>query len=283
MRYISRAYLLLILTGFCSCQIGNHSEQLNTLPKTEILVDQLPDKSKVWVFVMAGQSNMAGRGVISPADTTSHSRIFALNAEHKVILAKEPLHYYEPEYVGLDCGLSFGREIIKHLPQDISILLVPCAVGGSSIQQWLDDEVHRNVKLKSNLRLAINKADSLGIIKGLLWHQGESDALHPLSLELYDSRLSNFMKEIRYMTKTHDLPILIGELGSFSENHKEWKKINQIIYKYVSSDSFSKVVPLADLNHLGDRVHFDAASTRLMGKRYALAYLDMKSDVLPKR
>jgi hypothetical protein len=58
------------------------------------------NKENVWVFIMAGQSNMAGRGIVEPEDTVSDKRIFSINKDGQIIIAKEPLHFYEPERTG---------------------------------------------------------------------------------------------------------------------------------------------------------------------------------------
>ncbi len=134
MKYLS---FLLLLTMSVSCQNTETDERTQFFPTTEELVDKLPAKSQVWVFLMAGQSNMAGRGLVEPQDTISHSRILTINKVGKLIVAKEPLHFYEPSLTGLDCGLSFGKALLSHIPDSVSILLIPTAVGGSSISQWL--------------------------------------------------------------------------------------------------------------------------------------------------
>ncbi|MBK8280133.1 MAG: hypothetical protein IPK94_08485 [Saprospiraceae bacterium] len=56
---------------------------------------------------------------------------------------QKPLHYYEPGRTGLDYGLSFGKDMIRQLDTSIYIGLIPCAVGGSSVEQWLGDSTHR--------------------------------------------------------------------------------------------------------------------------------------------
>lgn len=101
---------------------------------------------------MAGQSNMAGRGKVMLNDTIVNARILALNMENKVVCVKEPLHRYYPKMTGLDCGMSFVSELLEAVPSDVSILLVPCAVGGSSIKSWLNDKPFRGVKLNSNFK-----------------------------------------------------------------------------------------------------------------------------------
>jgi hypothetical protein len=110
----------------------------------------IPDKQNVWVFILAGQSNMAGRGKVEPDDTIPNTRILSINKNGDLIIAKEPLHFYEPSMTGLDCGLSFGKTLLKHIPDSITILIIPTAVGGSSISQWINDSIFRNVTLFSN-------------------------------------------------------------------------------------------------------------------------------------
>ncbi|MDX2072664.1 MAG: sialate O-acetylesterase [Haliscomenobacter sp.] len=137
---------------------------------------KLPKPNKVWVFLLAGQSNMAGRGIVEAQDALTDPRIFSINSKGEVILAKEPLHFYEPSRVGLDCGLSFGKTLLKGVPKKVSILLLPTAVGGSSMRQWLGDSTYREVKLWSNFLEKVAIGKKYGQIKGILWHQGESDA-----------------------------------------------------------------------------------------------------------
>jgi hypothetical protein len=58
------------------------------------------------------------------------------------------------------------------VPDNVTILLVPAAVGGSSIQQWLEDATCRDVKLLTNAREKIAEASKVSVFKGILWHQG---------------------------------------------------------------------------------------------------------------
>ena len=38
--------------------------RMKNFPKTEAKGDRLPKKKNLWVFILAGQSNMAGRGFV---------------------------------------------------------------------------------------------------------------------------------------------------------------------------------------------------------------------------
>ena len=111
--------------------------------------------------------------------------------------------------------MSFGRELIKHVPDSVSIALIPCAVGGSSIQKWLGDSLFRNVHLLSNFKNKLDFANQYGIVKGILWHQGESNAT-PEFIPEYRQYLEKLISEFRGAAGNNSLTFVIGELGSFA-------------------------------------------------------------------
>ena len=92
-------------------------------------------------------------------------RLLTINKDGQLIIAKEPLHFYEPNLTGLDCGYSFGTTLLKNIPDSISVFLIPTAVGGSSISQWLGDSVHRNVKLFSNFLGKLRSVNNTELLK----------------------------------------------------------------------------------------------------------------------
>ncbi|WP_026968721.1 sialate O-acetylesterase [Algoriphagus terrigena] len=274
---MTKIYLLLLSVGFL---LGVEKVQ-NDFGTEFILQDELrpnriPDKENVWVFVLAGQSNMAGRGLVEPADTIPDPRIFTINASGDILVAKEPLHFYEPALTGLDCGLSFGKELLKHIPDSISVLLIPTAVGGSSVAQWINDSTYRNVSLLSNFREKIEIGKAHGTIKGILWHQGETDASTPENIEIHDSQLQRLFSLFRDEVNNETLPILVGELGSFSKTPDSWQAINSEIAAYVQTDPFAYLIKTGDLKHKGDFVHFDSEGQREMGKRFALKFAEIQ-------
>lgn len=230
------------------------------------------NKENTWVFIMAGQSNMAGRGQVEPSDTITDKRILSINKDGQLIMAREPLHWYEPERTGLDCGFSFGKTIIKSIPDNIYVLLIPTAVGGSSISQWIGDSLYRGVKLFSNFAEKTNLAKQFGMIKGILWHQGESDA-NGGSIPLYNKRLAELFVKFRTVAGNQELPVLIGELGSFSKSKEQFDLINKTIHEYSAQDKNSAVILTGDLKDKGDSLHFNSAGQRTMGKRFAEAWL----------
>jgi hypothetical protein len=69
------------------------------------------------------------------------------------------------------------------------------------------------------------------------------------------------------------LPILIGNLGSYSENQHRWNAVNAAIEKYATSDKNAFVIETFDLKSKADKIHFDAAGQRTMGIRMAETFL----------
>ena len=241
-------------------------------PKKMEVAKDLPAKKRVWVFVMAGQSNMAGRGLVEPQDTIPNTRLLTISKSNQIVLAKEPLHYYEPTRTGLDCGLSFARTLLRSIPDDVSLLIVPTAVGGSSIQQWLGDSTWHDIKLLSNAREKIAVARQVGEFKGILWHQGESNANSLSDIEQHAVRLTALADTLRDIVGERKLPFLVGELASFSKKPELFDKLNQELLAFTKADKYSALIETGDLNHKGDNLHFDGPAQRQMGERFARTY-----------
>lgn len=243
-------------------------------PKQLEGVERIPSKRNLWIFLLAGQSNMAGRGLVEPQDTLADSRVLTITKNNEWIRAKEPLHFYEPNLAGLDCGLSFGKTLVHKLNDSITVAVIPCAVGGSSINQWLGDSLFRNVKLLSNFKSKVEFVKNYGVIKGILWHQGESDS-HPGSAESYPKNLAALIDVFRDYVGYRNLPVLVGELGNFTnEDNQQYREmINRSIHQVAKSKKNVFVIPTKDLQHKGDKLHFNSAAQRTMGERFAKEFL----------
>ena len=262
------AYLLCLLLS-CNTPKAIQDTNTNHFPLVREKATQLPAKDKFYIFLLAGQSNMAGRGFVQPSDTLSSLRVLALNKEMDWMYAKEPLHYYEPSRTGLDCGLAFGKKLASVYADDITIGLVPCAIGGSSIEHWLYDSTYRNVKLYSNFLKNANAAMQQGTIKGILWHQGESNA--GAGYKNYREKLETFFTKVRKDLNQPDLPVYVGQLATFlsRRTNPNADQINSDLTVLASSMKNVYVVKTTDLSPLKDSIHFDSRSQRTMGERFA--------------
>jgi len=263
--YICLSLVLLIaLLSYKAIEVFDKTKVDNTKNVQEIV-----HKKNIWVFLMAGQSNMAGRGIIERQDTAQNSRIITINNQDDWIIAKEPLHFYEKG--GLDCGLSFAQEMLKQVPDSITIAMVPCAVGGSSVFKWLSDKEHRSVKLLSNFNEKVQLSKKKGVIKGILWHQGESNANRE-DLPVYADSLLKLFEKFRSVVQNDKLPIVMGELGRFAQPQEmagHFKSINQIIAVLAKKNNNLYSISSEGLDHKGDHLHFNSDAQRQLGKRYA--------------
>lgn len=262
------------LTAFAQ---QSDADRKKYFPKQSVSVDEFPDREKVWVFIMAGQSNMAGRGQVMPDDTLTSERIITVNKENEWILAKEPLHPYEPIRTGLDCGVSFARTLQEQVPDDVTIAMIPCAIGGSAMHQWLGDSLYRGVHLYTNFEEKLQVAREKGIVKGIIWHQGESDA-HADKIPKYQDSIHELFTRFRASIEDDDLPIIMGQLGDFADpetRQPNWNVINALMRDYVSNHPNMYIISTAGLSCKDDYIHFTAESQRKIGRRFAEKYLSI--------
>ena len=266
-KYLIIICLLLSIAGWSQ----NEKDRTKFFPQEKSYPKKIPSKKNTWIFLMAGQSNMAGRGWVEAQDTVPNKRVFSMDSEGKLLYAKEPLNLFEPSYAGLDCGVSFARSLLKEIPSKINILVIHTAVGGSNIKQWIDDSTHRSVKLLSNFKEKVAIAKKYGTIKGIIWHQGESDA-NSKRIPLYQKNLEILFNTFRTIIGNDQLPIIMGELGAFSKEPQAFEAINKIIRAFPQTDSYTGYIKTSDLIHKGDSLHFNSAGQRSMGERYANMY-----------
>jgi hypothetical protein len=237
----------------------------------------LPAKENFHLFLLVGQSNMAGRGEVTPDDQQPDPRVLMLNKDGRWVPAVDPMHFDKPS-VGVGLGRTFGLEIAKATP-GVTIGLIPCAVGGSPIETWepgaFDEatKTHPWDDAMTRARLAL----PAGTLKGILWHQGESDST-PERAGLYEQRMHDLIARFRTELAAPAVPFIAGQMGIFPESpwSAEKKIVDRVHQNLPAQIKRSAFVSAGGLTHKGDKVHFDSASYRELGKRYAAAFLAIK-------
>ena len=261
----------LILVLIC-CVVVNTCDAQQSIPA---------DKEKFHLFVLAGQSNMAGRGKIAAQDLEPHPNLLSLNREGEWVPAVAPLHFDKP-VAGVGLGRSFAIEYLKEHP-GITVGLIPCAAGGSPIASWAPGGYHAQTKSHpyDDALQRLQTARKHGQVKAILWHQGESDSKPGLS-QTYERELATVIDRFRAEIELPNLPFILGQLGSFPE--RPWNEHRRKID--AAHKHLSKIVPACEfvesrgLQHKGDEVHFNAESYRKFGQRYYAAYrrMDLKQE-----
>jgi hypothetical protein len=226
------------------------------------------------LYILLGQSNMAGRGVITPEfEKEGHPRVFMLTKDKTWVLAKHPLHFDKPKAAGVGPGLTFGMDMAAE-NANVKIGLVPCAVGGTPIEHWKPGAVDEATETHpyDDALLRIKAAMQSGVIKGVIWHQGEGNSSEK-EAKLYLKQLKALVKRVRKEVGNPKLPFVVGELGRY---RKTYSLINTELAKVPSLIPFSGLATSEDLVDKGDGTHFDGPSATTLGHRFAKKMLELQ-------
>ncbi|MEK4328487.1 sialate O-acetylesterase [Paenibacillus sp. FSL R7-0312] len=220
-------------------------------------------------FLMLGQSNMAGRGFLHEVDPIYNEKIKMLrNGQWQMMT--EPINYDRP-VSGVSLAASFAEAWSKVSP-DEEIGLIPCAEGGSSLNDWHPEGILFQHAL-SEARFALRSSQ----ICGILWHQGESDSYHSLH-ETYYEKLSLIIETLRNELNLDGVPLIIGGLGDFlgktgfGQQATEYRQINERLQNFANEQPNRYFVTAEDLTANPDGIHLDAVSQRIFGYRYFEAF-----------
>ncbi|QOY92191.1 sialate O-acetylesterase [Paludibaculum fermentans] len=224
------------------------------------------------LFLLAGQSNMAGRGVITPEDQAPIPGVFALNKEMSWVPAVDPIHFDKP-IAAAGLARSFALTLLRFAPQQ-RIGLVPAAMGGSSLDEWQPGG--------ALFAQAIQRAKAAapgGTFSGILWHQGEADSGKEELARSYTARWVPMMTALRGELGSPELPVVVGQLGEFLRTTEGGCPFSGVVNEHLAQLPLRArrvgFVSSSRLKDKGDLIHFDTAGLHEFGRRYALAYLGL--------
>lgn len=223
------------------------------------------------LFLLMGQSNMAGRAKPAKKDRVEVERAYRLNRDNKWSPASAPLHF-DKKVAGYGPGDAFIRAYLAEHPGEC-VGVIPCAVGGTSIRTWVDGARNLEVAMRR-----FRAAKPYGRLAGVLWHQGESDAVK-MKPSQYQKMFSQMVKRVR-KEAGEDVPVIIGEIGYFME--LESKTINPVIAECARKTSKCSCVSADGLKNM-DKFHFNRASAEELGKRYYAAWKKLFKPEQPGR
>ena len=218
------------------------------------------------LFLLIGQSNMAGRGAVEAQDKEILPGVFMLNKEMAWVPAVDPLHFDKPDIAGVGLGRTFAKTLLRVRP-GVAIGLIPAAFGGTSLDEWKPGD-----KLYNDAVKRAREAMKAGRLRGILWHQGEADSGSAEKIASYRERFANLVSHLRQDLQAPDVPVVVGELGEYRTAALN-RQMNEQLALVPFSVPHSGFVSSAGLMHKGDGTHFDSPSAREFGRRYALAFL----------
>lgn len=232
------------------------------------------EKQSVDAFLMVGQSNMSGRGFMDAVPPIENRDCLMLRMGRWQIMGEPvnpdrgPAAEFAP---GVCLATSFADAYQKETGRRTG--LIPCADGGTTMAQWMPGEANFDHAVFQT-SLAARSAE----IKGILWHQGESDC-NDASIATYKERFITMITEMRRQIGNPEVPVLMGELSMEIPQNKRWsitethiRTMNGIFREIAKEIPACKVVSADGLTLNPDGIHFNSVSLREFGLRYYEVY-----------
>jgi len=226
------------------------------------------DKSGFHIFVLMGQSNMAGSGEpVLPEYVRLDSRVLIIGDDLKWTASK----------INFGSALSPGQVFARHyaeLHPGITVGLIQGARPARGIKELAKGGKDRDGTPNYDKLIAtVKEAMKVGTIKGILWHQGETDCRDAGYVE----KLKSLASDVRTDIGDQDVPFIAGELGRFVT----WTSaFNALIPKARTAIPNCSVASSDQLMDLGDKTHFSGFSCEVLGSRYLMEYLTMREPEL---
>ncbi len=221
------------------------------------------------LFLMIGQSNMSGRGEFGEVPDICEPRCLMMrNGLFRRMT--EPINCDRQNHndnYGVCLAASFARDYA--VAYDEQVGLIPCADGGSRLDQWQPGEV-----LYDNAVFLARLGMRAGELAGILWHQGEGDGGTEEIARSYGERFERMISQMRRDLGT-DAPVILGELGYFLKDHggvPYYWIVNEELHRVADAHADFGIASAEGLVSRHDNLHFDSASLREFGSRYFAAY-----------
>ena len=208
------------------------------------------------VFILAGQSNMVGQGLPLTLSSPSDSRLLE-QTQSGWRVAADPLS----ETGGIGPGMTFGLQLLRDQP-GVTIGLVMCAVGGTSISQWQPGEAYYE-----HCAAAARAAGAP--VAGILFLQGETDARRARTAAQWYDQFRTML--VGWRRDFGPRPIfLLGQIGTIDQATFPAQAVVRDAQARAAATLGVCLVRTADLPNNG--VHFTVPAYRVIGARFAVAW-----------
>lgn len=226
-------------------------------------------KDEFDVYLLIGQSNMAGRGDVGALDEVPLENAYLFNATDQWETVEVPLNKYSTVRKDLDLqklnpGYTFARKLTEYTNRGIG--LVVNARGGTNIEQWQKGySGHEDYNLYEEAVARLLIAIHTGNFKGIIWHQGEANQSSSIT---YMAKLKQLVQDLRTDLDTYAF-FVAGEINQWREASEPINNVMGSIANDINQASYIKSDDLAPINGDLDDPHFDGFSQRILGGLYA--------------
>jgi len=245
------------------------------------------DSDVVKVFILSGQSNMNGLGLKKELKNFKAAKNVFIWHKDKWCALKPLGHSRtgfsgESKYFGSEIG--FGLKLAAAYPNQ-KIYLIKTSVNGSNLHtQWKKGsrnyKHHLTTIAKATENLKANKITFK--IAGMLWMQGESDAMKKHMAKAYEDKLRELIQRIRNHYSLAELPFVVGRISSTLLNANTsykmpyTKTVQSAQEKVAQTDKYTYVFKTDDFGLNKDNVHFNTQGQLSLGKKFAEIFIQEK-------
>uniref|UniRef100_A0A0A9I1I2 Sialate O-acetylesterase domain-containing protein n=1 Tax=Arundo donax TaxID=35708 RepID=A0A0A9I1I2_ARUDO len=240
------------------------------------------------VFILAGQSNMSGRGGatsgtwdgVVPPECAPSPCILRLSPALRWEEAREPLHAGVDigNVLGVGPGMPFAHAILAAsgnncaaVPPGAAVGLVPCAQGGTPVANWTrGTELYE--RMVTRAKAAMAECNGGGELAAVLWYQGETDAMKGEDAELYQGRMEALVRDVRRDLGRPDLLIIQVGIATAQYNGKFLDRVREA-QKAVARLPNVKFVDAMGLPIASDNTHLTTEAQVQLGNMLAGSYL----------
>ena len=258
--------------------------------------------SNVDVFLLGGQSNAAGRGVISELPDSSVLYNTGIMLYHSASMnSGQPARQWTTLRPASNSAGNFGPEIgfgnrMADLYPGRQIAIIKHAVGGTDLgANWnpgtnSNDSDHFGPQFMTFVETVDSGIDSLiaegytPVIKGMLWQQGERDARNSSYGPAYDRNLSHFIGRVRAQFNAPNMPFVYGQVLPVALSGYAYRdQVRQGQFNvdedsgHVFATDGARLVMADDLPMNSDNLHVSAAGQFELGIRFADALASVVS------
>ena len=248
-----------------------------------------------YIFLCFGQSNMEGAARPEPQDMEGVSDRFLLMPAVDDKERGRTMGQWckaTPPLCRPNTGLTpvdyFGRTLTESLPENVRVGVVHVAIGGIRIEGYMQDKIAEYVKTApewmkpmlacydnnpyARLLMLARKAQQDGVIKGVLMHQGESNT----GDEEWAAKVQNVYDRLLgdLQLKPEEVPLLAGEVVQ-ADGQGQCVAMNRQIDELPKTLHTAHIVSSTGCSNGPDRLHFDAAGYRELGRRYGEKMLQL--------
>jgi hypothetical protein len=235
--------------------------------KYTILFGLLPEMD---LYLLTGQSNMAGRGEILPDYTGVIDDTYLFKGNGDWTEAENPLNLFSnirkaASMQKMNPGYGFATKLSSTLPEK-QFGLVVNARGGTSISELMKGNASGYYELTLE---RIQTAARYGTVRAILWHQGESDR----NKSDYLQALNTLVTDYRTDLGIPDLPVFAGQLGKWRSDSEPFNTNLTTIADHISNSYWIASDGFGPINNDFSDPHFNGESQVTFGKRYAASVL----------